>query len=157
MFILHSSPLIYARHGGGQAGEPLPFRALCSLAPAWDCGTAYRQNYPLRLMGEPRVGQRLKAIFDCTPSIRATALDALIAENTIGKRDYRPICAQFEYRLMSRRRLVITLRAPSPAVRLGRSFISGVLGSKSRCVGQARASRSLEALALGNPPCSAAD
>ena len=53
--------------------------------------------------------------------------------------DYRPICAQFEYRLMSLRRLVITLRAPSPAVRLGRSFISGVVGCKSRCVGQMHA------------------
>jgi hypothetical protein len=50
--------------------------------------------------------------------------------------DYRPICAQFEYRLMSLRRLVITLRAPSPAVRLGRSFISGVQSAKAAASGK---------------------
>jgi hypothetical protein len=76
-------------------------------------------------MSEPRVGQRLKCPLPCLPSIRATALDARRSRFTSGPLDYRPICAQFENRLMSLRRLVSTLRAPSPAVRLGRLVPSG--------------------------------
>jgi hypothetical protein len=65
----------------------------------------------------------LRPPFPCLPSIRTTVLDAQLRLSP--PFDYRPICAQFEDRLMSPRRLVSTLRAPSTGHPPCGSFISG--------------------------------
>jgi hypothetical protein len=61
--------------------------------------------------------------------------------------DYRPICAQFEIRLMSLRRLVSSLRPPLPAGSTA-SFVRSAFRCKSCCVGQMRASRTLMSLCI---------
>ena len=91
------------------------------------------------------IGSGLDEPVTCTPSIRTAVLDARL--RLTPPFDYRPICAQFEYRLMSLRRLVITLRAPLPAVRL--AFVHfGVVGCKSRCVGQMHAVHSITVIGI---------
>jgi hypothetical protein len=77
-------------------GRNIPFRA-------------YAHWRRLETTGRQDCGQSSNAL--CLACLRYAT--SLLDARAIA-RDYRPICAQFEYRLMSLRRLVSTLRAPSP-------------------------------------------
>ena len=115
VLILHPHPLNHSHRCAGQAGENSVPRPMLTGA-----GLGLRDGLSVPVSKSP------------SPARLRYALPCL----TLAMLDYRPICAQFEYRLMSLRRLVITLRAPSPAVRLGCSFIRGCLGAKAAASGK---------------------
>ena len=110
VFILHPTPLNHSHRCAGQAVET--FRS-ASNAHWRRLGTT----------GRPPQRTKFKQLF--LVGLRYALPCLTLISGSSPPFDYRPICAQFEDHLMSLRRLVITLRAPSPAVRLGRSFISG--------------------------------